>query len=335
LKGRVKTWADDLEADIRNGTWTDPRSGRMTVDEWWTKWSDTRVIERSTRDRDASHYRNHVKPRWGAVPLQAVTSWDIDGWIASMVKAGVGAPTVQHAVRLMRHLMSEAQKHRLIRANPVVDAKIPKAPKHVDRFLTRPEWELLAAEFTAPRDLAMACLMCLAGLRWEEVAGLHHYRVDLPARRLIVVEVKRRDGSIKSMPKSSAGQRYVPIVDELAEALEPLLRPGSTELVFPGVAYTNWRRRVFLPAVEGAKLAQPFPTIHDLRHTFGSWLAEAGVPPTDIMALMGHGSLRATERYMHSYASRFDRAVEALSRPMALPPAPEDGVLEAELVEEG
>jgi integrase len=304
----------------------------MTVDAWWTKWSDTRIIERATRDRDASHYRNHVKPRWGAVPLGAVTSWDVDAWIASMVKAGVGPTTVQHAVRLLRHIMSEAAKHRLVKANPVVDAKVPKAPKHVDRFLSREEWAKLFTEFSDPHQRAMVALLCLAGLRWEEVAGMHHYRIDLARRRLLVVEVKRRDGSIKPMPKSSAGQRYVPIVDELADALEPILDPHSTELMFPGASYTNWRRRVFLPAVERAQLHEPLPTIHDLRHTFGSWLAEGGVPPTEIMALMGHGSLRATERYLHATEGRFDRAVNVLSGRPALAAAPE--IVDAEIVEE-
>src|SRR5574340_1100919 len=38
----------------------------------------------------------------------------------------------------------------------------------------------------------------------------------------------------------------------------------------------------------------PQPTPHDLRHSFGSWLAEAGVPPHEIQALMGHSTLRAT-----------------------------------------
>ena len=103
----------------------------MTVAEWWAKWSDTRVIERATRDRDASHWRNHVKPRWGTVPLSAVTSWDVEAWIASMVKAGVGAATIQHAVRLLRHIMGEALKHRLVKSNPVADAKVPKAPCRV------------------------------------------------------------------------------------------------------------------------------------------------------------------------------------------------------------
>ncbi|MQA06181.1 MAG: tyrosine-type recombinase/integrase, partial [Streptosporangiales bacterium] len=43
-----------------------------------------------------------------------------------------------------------------------------------------------------------------------------------------------------------------------------------------------------------------------------SWLAERGVPLTDIKDLMGHASLRSTERYLHAAGTRLDRAREAL-----------------------
>jgi integrase len=147
------------------------------------------------------------------------------------------------------------------------------------------------------RDKAIVRLMAYAGLRFSEVAGLHSHRVDLGRQRLIVVETLRRDMSVKPVPKSTAGQRFVPLGPELVAMLEPMLGEG---LVFPGLAYTNWRRRVFVP------------TPHDLRHTFGSWLAGGGVSPTDIMALMGHSTLRATERYLHSSEDRFARARLAL-----------------------
>lgn len=335
LKGRVRAWADDLEADIRSGQWADPRHGQTTMNAWWKTWSATRVIETATTKRDISLWRNHVQPRWGTVPLAAINSWDVEAWIAKMVKDGVGRSTIHHSVRLLRQMLTEAVRHRLIKTNPATDVRSPAAPKHVDRFLTREEFDALDAQMTCPRDRAMLRLMVFGGLRWGEVAGLHAHRVNLEQRWLLVVEVQRRDRSLKDMPKSAAGQRYVPITDELAEALEPLLSGGAQDgLLFPGVAYTNWRRRVFVPAVERAGLARPWPTIHDMRHTFGSWLAESNVPPTDIMALMGHGSLRATERYLHSFPARFDRALVALSRPApgAIEGVPSETV-DAEVIE--
>lgn len=317
LKGTVQEWAHNATADISRGEWADPQDGRITLGQWWLKWSKTRVIERATTNRDASHWRTHVEPRWGTVQLSTITSWDVEAWIADLARRDVGKTTANQSVRLLRHLLADAHRHHLIKADPTAGVRLPKIPKHVDRFLSLQEYDRLEAAMPSDRDKVMVRLMAYAGLRWQEVAGLHSHRVDLQWQppRLIVVEVQRRDGSIKDTPKSSAGQRFVPLGPELVAMLAPLLDDG---LVFPGVDYTNWRRRVFVPAVERANLALPWPTPHDLRHSFGSWLAANGVSPTDIMALMGHSSLRATERYLHSSSSRFDRALTALARPPAI-----------------
>jgi integrase len=227
-----------------------------------------------------------------------------------MKAGGVGPSALSQSVQLLRYMLADAARHRLIQSDPTAGLKLPKIPKHVDRFLTLAEYGALEDAMPTDRDKCVVRLMAYAGLRWGEVAGLHVHRVDLPRRQITVVEVLRRDATVKKRPKSTAGQRYVPLGNELAAMLEALL-PASG-LVFPGLHYTNWRRRVFVPAVERAALALPHPTPHDLRHTYGSWLAEGNVSPTDIMSLMGHGSLRATERYLHAGDGRFKRALGAL-----------------------
>lgn len=307
----MRVWAEDAEAAIRRGEWADPQDGRITVKAWRDKWLATRVLEKATADKYASHWRTHIEPRWGSVKLMAITAWDVEAWIADMKGRGVGASSLAQSVQLLRYMLADAARHRLIQSDPTANIKLPKIPKHVDRFLTLEEYEALEAAMPTAQDRCIVRLMAYAGLRWGEVAGLHVHRVDLPRRRLTVVEVLRRDSTVKKRPKSTAGQRYVPLGDELVTMLGDLL-PASG-LVFPGLHYTNWRRRVFVPAVEAAGLAMPHPTPHDLRHTFGSWLAEGNVSPTDIMALMGHGSLRATERYLHAGDGRFGRALTALS----------------------
>lgn len=314
LKGVVKTWAEDLEADVRKGEWADPQDGRITLTQWWAKWSDTRVIETATTLRDLSHWRNHVEPRWGNVRLGAITSWDVEAWVADMARRKVGKTSAAQSFRLLRHMLADATTHRLIKQDPTANVKAPQIPRHVDRFLTAQEYDALEAAMPTDRDRAIVRLMCYAGLRWGEVAGLHAHRVDLGRGRLEVVEVLRRDRSVKDRPKSRAGMRLVPFGPELAAMLAALVEQSGGGRLFPEVDYTNWRRRVFVPAVLAAGLALPHPTPHDLRHTFGSWLAENGVGPVDIMALMGHESLRSTERYMHSSSSRFDRALDALGR---------------------
>jgi integrase len=52
-----------------------------------------------------------------------------------------------------------------------------------------------------------------------------------------------------------------------------------------------------------------------LRHTYGSLLASAGIPVTEIQAAMGHADIQTTARYLHArqaseQVSRFARAFE-------------------------
>jgi integrase len=100
------------------------------------------------------------------------------------------------------------------------------------------------------------------------------------------------------------------------------------------VTYSNWLHRIWHPAmrvpvVDGAGkrlkgadgkplweplLDMPLPTPHDVRHSYGSRLADGGLEIHDIMRLMGHLDLRSAQRYIHSGEKRFDRAREALMR---------------------
>lgn len=107
--------------------------------------------------------------------------------------------------------------------------------------------------------------------------------------------------------------RAVPMPETVMEALEPLIKSG---LLFHNQRGSNWKYRGWLrqfrKIVNLAGLDDPQPTGHDLRHTYGSWLADAGMPIHDIAALMGHAGPRSTQRYVHSGLGRMQSALAAL-----------------------
>jgi integrase len=54
--------------------------------------------------------------------------------------------------------------------------------------------------------------------------------------------------------------------------------------------------------------------IHDLRHTFASWLVLAGVPLLEVRDLLGHSSIKMTERYAHLSQDALVKAVAVLDQ---------------------
>ena len=186
LKAVVRRWALDLEADIRSGEWSDPQDGQQELGAWFTEWSLLRTVERATTLRDASHWRNHVEPRFGSVRLSAITRYDIEAWLAQMQRDDIGATTRAQSFRLLRNMLGAAVRHERIKRDPSEGISPPKIPKHVDRFLDRAEYLALHAELPTGRDRAMVALMAFCGLRWGEVGGLYSHRVDLAAGELLV-----------------------------------------------------------------------------------------------------------------------------------------------------
>ncbi|WP_210651304.1 tyrosine-type recombinase/integrase [Nocardioides sp. SYSU D00065] len=343
LKKVVQDWAAELESQLRRGDFIDPNAGKVTLSAWWSEWQTTRRVAKATAAKNETHWRVHVEPAFGSWALASIQSIDVEKWVAGMVTRKVGGEAAATALRLLRQVLEAAVAARKIRTNPAEGVRAPKPPKHVDRFLDIDEADRLIAAITRPvrppagtprgrawerepdpESQLLVRLLLDAGLRWQEGAGMHHFRVDVRRRRVRVQEVLERDGTIKPQPKSEAGSRWAPLTDELVELyLAHVARHGREGLVFAQdydvapedrrpLDYSNWTKRIWAPAVRAAELAAPLPTPHDCRHSYGSWLADNGVPPHEIMVLMGHSSLRAVERYIHASEARMDRARDAL-----------------------
>lgn len=314
LKRVVSEWAAEVEARMRRGDFIDPAAGKMRLVDWWDKWSATRRVEAATVAKNASHWRVHVQPAFGNWPLATIKSWDVERWVSEMVAARVGPPTVASSLDLLTQMLNAAVKHQLIGANPASLVKAPTVPKHKDRFLTHEEADRLLEEFDGINRLFVEVLLG-TGLRWEEATGLDGRHVNFLRKTIAVEQAQDRNGEIKP-PKTAAGYRDVPLSAELTEGLSRhvvnLAKPVFQQPNGKRFDYSNWRARVWVPAVQRANLGDPQPTLHDCRHTYASWLGEQGMSPQDLAALLGHSDWRMVQRYVHSSTARFDRAREAL-----------------------
>ena len=153
----------------------------------------------------------------------------------------------------------------------------------------RPEWTLArAATFTSDLDVGLSVPIC----RREMEIGdrLRWSNVDFGLNLINFTETKtNRD-------------RAVPMEPIVREALLELSQQSSNaEYVFtnPDTAtrYTDVKKS-FSAACREAGITNF--TFHDLRHTFGTRLADAGVDVVKIKELMGHASIVTTMRYIHA-----------------------------------
>jgi integrase len=161
-------------------------------------------------------------------------------------------------------------------------------------------------------------------LRWGELAALRRGDIDVQARTISVTRQLAEQpggGFTFSPPKSEAGVRTVAIPEvimpDLALHIMSYAGPGDDGLLFtsPGGAplhHTNFRRRVWLPALQTAKV--PPIHFHDLRHTGNTLSANAGANLRELMDRMGHSSPRAALIYLHGSDERQHAIAAALSQ---------------------
>ena len=143
----------------------------------------------------------------------------------------------------------------------------------------------------------------MTGLRQGELIALRWSDVDWTAQR---VRVRRSHvlGEFDT-PKSRRSVRIVPLSARVARELDlwqqttrwssddavVFAEPASGEVLRRGALMRRYRR-----ALKAAKL-EPSHRFHDLRHTFGTAMAAAGVPMRTLQEWMGHRDLQTTLIY--------------------------------------
>jgi integrase len=190
------------------------------------------------------------------------------------------------------------------------------------RFLTTPEIDALAeAAVTGEHhglDRALYVLAAMTGLRQGELIALRWQDVDRATRR---VRVRRSHvlGEFDS-PKSRRSERSVPLSHRAASELDRLFletrwgrpsdlvfaEPVTGEVLRRGALMRRYRRALKAAGIESTH------RFHDLRHTFGTAMAAAGVPMRTLQEWMGHRDLATTQRYA-DYAPN-EKEVEMVDR---------------------
>lgn len=315
-KKKAETAAAVAEAEARKLGWRDPAAGLKTWGEWSTAWWGSRAVEAGTLQRDKYRLDKYLVPRWRDVPLAHITRHEVKVW-ATELGANLAPASVQRILYLLSTSLTAAMDAELITTNPAYRIRIVKGETATERFLTRDEFSALLEQMQTQFDAAIVSFLVGTGARWGEGVGAQIKRLDIPRGNFRIAEVWD-DAMHRQKPYPKGRKiRDVPIPGWVLDRVEPLIGDRAHGLVFekngaPPDAH-NWRARIWAPAVKRADVGHV--RIHDLRHTYASWLIQDGVPLAEVGRLLGHVSPITTQRYAHLAEKDHTHILRALRDP--------------------
>jgi len=231
---------------------------------------------------------------WLDAPIETVTYRKIGAYMDDLLGKRLKPKTVNcylNSVCQFYHYLCEEEGIQLV--NPVKKPNIMKLPRGLPKHLKEEQIEILFKNLKGCRDQAMFMLMLRCGLRVEEVAHLSLGDIDLKRRMLLI-----QDGK-------GAKDRIVYVSNDALHSLLDYLRVRSENKV----------KKVFL-VEKGPLTGQPISirgiqkrmeyyarktnlkiSCHSLRHTMATQMLNADTDLSTIQDLLGHNSIRTTQRY--------------------------------------
>ena len=251
--------------------------------------------------------RVHVLPHLGPHFLDEITTQHIIDIIATMRGNDYAPGTVGRVIVIIRYLFNLARKWKVVRGNENPAAGIPVPPDvERNRFLSEDETSRLCASIEADENRTAAKairMLLLTGARRNEITHAKWEHVDWEKGTLLV-------------PMAKSGKPRIIILSISALALlasvknlvgnpyifpSPITGRPSASIYFP---WNRIRKRAGLSDVR----------LHDLRHSFASYLINAKKDLYVVQKLLGHSHARSTQRYAHLTTDTLAEATEVVAR---------------------
>ena len=304
--------AQNIEAKIRTeiveGTYFEKQVGRnKSFKEMMNKFMAEHApkVSSSWRRGYGIKLRNHLIPFFGEdTKLLSISPKSISQYKVSRSNKGAKPATINRELAMLSKAFSLAVREwEWIRDNPV--SKVPKEKENNqrDRWLSVEEERVLLDN--CPEWLREIMLFALhTGLRQEELLSLKWSRVNEILKTILITDTKNGNPITLPLNKIALG-----VIERRAR-----VRSLDNDFVFRNrngkkVNCHNLRTAFYIVL---RKVGIKDFRWHDLRHTFATRLAQAGVDLYKISKLLNHKDIKMTQRYSHHCPDSLRDGVEML-----------------------
>lgn len=287
-----------LKLEIANGA--DPANQKriqkavLTLSEFYEQhYKPYAAVHKRSASSDHQLYTCRLESRFGHIRLNQFTKTMIIGFHNELRESGLSGSTSDHYIKFLRHAFNLAIEWDMLKENPILGVKLFNLDNKVEHYLDAAELERLMAvlQTGANRPVCMIAMFLLStGARMNEALTAKWEHINRDTRTWIV----------PALHSKSKKQRSIPLNDSALDIIKQLDTEGEFEYLFvnrvTGHAYSNIHK-----AWGKLRLQAGLPKlrIHDLRHMFASFLVNNGVQIYSISKILGHSTVKVTERYSH------------------------------------
>jgi len=253
------------------------------------------------------------------LPLREIDERHIRYLVDVLTADGAAAGTINRYLASLKTILYMAVRewHALDRMPAI---RMKREPPGRIRIITRDEeaemLELLSKSslYRAKDVAALICVLVDTGMRHGEALAMVTKDVNFETRQISIWFNKA------DRPRS------VPMTQRVIEILRSRTQEGQKYFPFNETSthkVWKWLRREM-----GMENDKQF-VLHALRHTCASRMVEAGVEIYAVKGILGHSTVKTTERYAHLSPSRLRAAIDTLEikQPpphQPVPPSPEE-----------
>ena len=258
-------------------------------EQWHIKLEETlRSRKYSPRTQRAYIYYNQLFCKTLQKKPEEILPQDITFFLSSIEKdKNYSAASLNLAISAIKFFYGEVYKDKNI-----FEQRRPRQDIRLPQVLSKAEISNILSMENNIKHRLLLTLVYSSGLRVSEVVLLKREHIDISRLIIHVNFSKGRKDRFTVLSEKAAG-----LYKKYCECF------NIRNWVFPGQPATRHlsirsAQKIFYKAAHQAGIVKDV-SIHSLRHTFATHLLENGTDIRYIQALLGHSSLRTTERYTH------------------------------------
>ncbi|MFA6016398.1 MAG: site-specific integrase [Gallionellaceae bacterium] len=252
---------------------------------------------------------SRIRAAFGHLRLDQVQKQKVAVFHAGLMEnEGLSAASADHHPKLLRRMFSMAIEYDLIEKNPLSKFSLFNHDNKLEHYLDDEQlgrlMDVLRTDANRP-VCNIAILLLGTGCRLNEILSAKKSDISIETRTLKIAAINAKGKRVRSVPLNPASIDIILKQTEDTKGFDHLFINHQTGKPYTTVmkVWTRLREKAGLPHLR----------LHDLRHSFASFLVNSGRTLYEVQQILGHSQSIVTERYSHLSTKTLQSAANCAS----------------------